>query len=179
MVTLPWKTGHPTTGSPRVARSGGSRPSDKGEPGHPDPWDKGVRSHPRILTPPLDPPLAWVGGWAFYPRQLFPRESEALLTSNSFDASNSIAPGSIEPILNTCSTAAERWIEIVALVSDIIIHIRDKKWFWLNGNRSSRPKVISPETRVMSPEILSHVAQNFIECIDLKKSNIWSISQGI
>ena len=32
----------------------------------------------------------------------------ALLASNSFDASNSIAPGSIEPILNTCSTAAER-----------------------------------------------------------------------
>ena len=43
------------------------------------------------------------------------------------------------------------------VVSDIIIHIRDKKWFWLNGNRSSRPKVISPETR------------NCIECIDLKK----------
>jgi len=31
-----------------------------------------------------------------------------LLTSNSLDASNNMAPGSIEPILNTCSTAAEK-----------------------------------------------------------------------
>ena len=54
----------------------------------------------------------------------------------------------------------------------------------LEGNRSSRPKVISPEvispgTRVMSPEIHSHVARNFTECINLKKSNILSKSQGI
>ena len=44
------------------------------------------------------------------------------------------------------------------------------------GNRSSRPKVISPEvmspgTRVMSPEFLSNVARNFIECLILKRSN--------
>ena len=50
--------------------------------------------------------------------------------------------------------------------------------------RSSRPKVISPEvmfpeTRVMSPEIHGHVARNFIECLNLKKSNILSKSQGI
>ena len=49
---------------------------------------------------------------------------------------------------------------------------------------SSRPKVILPEvispgTRVMLPEILSHVARNFIECINLKKSNISSKSKGI
>ena len=31
----------------------------------------------------------------------------------------------------------------------------------LDGNRSSRPKVISPETRVMSPEIFSQVGRNF------------------
>ena len=54
----------------------------------------------------------------------------------------------------------------------------------LPGNRSSRLKVISPEvispgTRVMSPEIHSHVARNFIECINVKKSNILSKSQGI
>ena len=46
----------------------------------------------------------------------------------------------------------------------------------INGNRSSRPKVISPEvmspgTRVMLPEIHSHVTRNFIECLILKKSN--------
>ena len=44
------------------------------------------------------------------------------------------------------------------------------------GNRSSRPKLISlevmsPGTRVMLPEIHSHVARNFIECLILKKSN--------
>ena len=32
---------------------------------------------------------------------------------------------------------------------------------------------------VMSPEIYSHVTQNFIECINLKKSNILSIWKGI
>ena len=32
---------------------------------------------------------------------------------------------------------------------------------------------------VGSPEILSHVARNFIECINLKKSNISSKSKGI
>ena len=32
---------------------------------------------------------------------------ETPLASNSLKASNSIAPGSMEPILNTCSTAAE------------------------------------------------------------------------
>ena len=31
----------------------------------------------------------------------------------------------------------------------------------------------------MSPEIYSHVTQNFIESINLKKSNILSISKGI
>ena len=46
-------------------------------------------------------------------------------------------------------------------------------WKRRKSNRSSRPKVISPEvislgTRVMSPEILSHVACNFIECINMK-----------
>ena len=46
-----------------------------------------------------------------------------------------------------------------------------------NGNRSSCPKVISPEvmspgTRVMLLEIHSHVTHNFIDCIFLKKSNI-------
>ena len=44
------------------------------------------------------------------------------------------------------------------------------------GPKSSCPKVISPEvmspeTRVMSPEILSHVTRNFNECLILKKSN--------
>ena len=48
------------------------------------------------------------------------------------------------------------------------------------GNRSSRPIVMSPGIEpesccpkfiVMSHEILSHAAPNFIECIDLKKSN--------
>ena len=44
------------------------------------------------------------------------------------------------------------------------------------GNRSSRPKLISlevmsPGTRVMLPEIHSHVARNFIVCLILKKSN--------
>ena len=30
------------------------------------------------------------------------------LASNSLEASNNMAPGSMEPILNTCSTAAEK-----------------------------------------------------------------------
>ena len=39
-----------------------------------------------------------------------------------------------------------------------------------NGElQSSRPKVISPETRVMSPEIHSHVARNLIM---LKKTQV-------
>ena len=58
------------------------------------------------------------------------------------------------------------------LVSNKIIGISQ-------GNRSSGPKVISsevisPGTRVMSPEIHSHLARNFIGCINLKKGNILS-----
>ena len=41
------------------------------------------------------------------------------------------------------------------------------------------PESYRPKYIVMSPEILSHVARNFIECINLKKSNILSKSQGI
>ena len=47
------------------------------------------------------------------------------------------------------------------------------------ARKSSRPKSYrpKPESRcpkyiVMSPEIPSHVARNFIECINLKKSNV-------
>ena len=60
------------------------------------------------------------------------------------------------------------------------------------GLRSSHAKVISPEVMspaepescwpkfiVISPEILSHVARNFIERLNLKKSNILSKSLGI
>ena len=36
---------------------------------------------------------------------------------------------------------------------------------------------MSPETRVRLPEIHSHVTRNFIECLNLKKSNILGISQ--
>ena len=39
--------------------------------------------------------------------------------------------------------------------------------------------VKSPETRVTLPKIPSHVARNFIECLNLKKSNILSKLQGI
>ena len=57
-------------------------------------------------------------------------------------------------------------------------------WFSLNGNRPSGPKVIShevmpPLTRVVLPEICSHVTQNIIKCINLKKTNILSIPQGL
>ena len=54
------------------------------------------------------------------------------------------------------------------------------------ARKSSRPKSYRPEPEsccpkyiVMSPEILSHVARNFIKCINLKKSNILSKLQGI
>ena len=54
------------------------------------------------------------------------------------------------------------------------------------ARKSSRPKSCRPKPEscrpkyiVMSPDILSHVARNFIDCINLKKSNILSQSQGI
>ena len=58
------------------------------------------------------------------------RERKAFLSFTSLPFSLPFFPFSPE----TPDTQA-----IVALVSDIIIHIRDKRWFWLNGNRSSRP----------------------------------------
>ena len=47
--------------------------------------------------------------------------------------------------------------------------------------KSCRPKPESccPKFIVVSLEILSHVARSFIECLNLKKSNILSKSQGI
>ena len=67
MVTLPWKTGHPTTGCPGWLAVEGPDLQIRGSPNIQTPeirgWEGGGgRSHPRILTPPLDPPLAWVGG---------------------------------------------------------------------------------------------------------------------
>ena len=65
-----------------------------------------------------------------------------------------------------------------AIISFYVLNLKRnlKTVIIINGNRSSRPKVISPEvmspgTRVMLPEIHSHVARNFIECLILKKSN--------
>ena len=42
-----------------------------------------------------------------------------------------------------------------------------------------KPESCCPKFIVISPEILCHVAWNFIECLNLKKSNILSKSQGI
>ena len=47
------------------------------------------------------------------------------------------------------------------------------------ARKSSRPKPESCCPKFMSPKILSRVARNFIECLNLKKSNILSKSQGI
>ena len=51
---------------------------------------------------------------------------ETPLASNSLKASNSIAPGSMEPILNTCSTAAETFKQTANWLS----WTRRRVWAW-------------------------------------------------
>ena len=44
----------------------------------------------------------------------------------------------------------------------LVLSFHNRAFVGWSGLRSSLPKVVSPETRVMSPEIYSHVARNFI-----------------
>ena len=63
---------------------------------------------------------------------------------------------------------------------ELVLHVRviDVKYGYFTLSKKTS-QVKSPETRVMLRDILSHAARNFIECINLKKSNNLRKSQGI